>query len=102
MNNIYFAIANSNVGVVEYIISAPTEIVCKSLIVDALKKYDWYYLTSDEDIDMGISKTEEEYLDMFKMCILGIVDEKYNQSCILHKNVSLHNNPRFFYGLDDE
>lgn len=90
MNNIYFCKACERPGEIEYLISAPTEIVCRSLIANDLIKNHWYILVSDEEIDEGTEKTIEDFLNMFGINMMGVADEKFNETRIIYYDYHVH------------
>lgn len=98
MNNIYFCKASEEHGEIEYLISAPSDIVCKSLIANDLIKNHWYILVSDEEIDEGTEKTIEDLVNMFGINMMGVADEKFNTTGIIYYDSRVH----YYKSYNDE
>lgn len=100
-NSIYFANARSEDGYIRYIISAPTEIVCRSVITNQLKcMHDSEYLITEEEIENKTTKTLKDLLDMFYITEIGTANEKFNVIGLLYKETGFYNK-EYVFDIDD-
>lgn len=100
-NSLYFASARSEDGYIRYMISAPTEIVCRSVIINQLKgMHDSKYLITEEEIENKTTKTLKDLLDMFYITEIGVANEKFNVTGLLYKETGFYNK-KYVYDEDD-